>query len=551
MLLTYYTLRALAAEWDTQIADATVRAAYSQRKGELSLALGHSESAPSTIVVVARSDRRLLFRNPGEGRRRRNTVSIFEKIRGWSVRGVRCAERDRVLFIDLERDHLLQIALFGPRPNVWLVDGQSNVVVDSFLAPARWLGAPPPATRPAPDLRRFEDFAARLPESGSPVRALSRAVPLFDASLAQETLHRAGVRVSEVAALSVSERRKLYEEALSLEAEIAGGAPRIYWRGNRPEALSLVRFFHLEEAGCTDETFAAVDEAVAEFSRRTLKYERFDRQYIPLETSLRRATERLERSAERMLAELQAPSRADDYERFGHLLMALAADIGTGHEGLSLPDITRDGAPLDIPLDPSLTAIENAQRYYERARRGRAARAHAEERWEQVQQRAQRARERLEALGRVTTLKGLDAFATEHREELDEILGQDADSGARKPFRRYPLPSGFEAWVGKNARANAELTTRYARPHDLWLHARGVPGSHVVIRRPARTTDVPKPVIEAAARLAAYFSRARTSALVPVQVTERKYLRPLKGAPPGTMRVEREDVVLVAPAAPR
>ena len=120
----------------------------------------------------------------------------------------------------------------------------------------------------------------------------------------------------------------------------------------------------------------------------------------------------------------------------------------------------------------------------------------------------------------------------------------------REPFRRFALPGGFEAWVGKNAKGNAELTTRYAQPHDLWLHARGVPGSHVVIRRDSKTVMPDRRAVEMAAALAAYHSNAKTQSLVPVIVTERKYVRPIKGGPPGLVRIDREDVVLVEPKRP-
>ena len=77
-----------------------------------------------------------------------------------------------------------------------------------------------------------------------------------------------------------------------------------------------------------------------------------------------------------------------------------------------------------------------------------------------------------------------------------------------------------------------------------------MPGSHVVVKRPGRDSEVPPHTVAAAARLAAWFSTARTQSVVPVTVTERKYVRPIKGGPPGLVRVDREDVIDVAPQAP-
>ena len=123
-------------------------------------------------------------------------------------------------------------------------------------------------------------------------------------------------------------------------------------------------------------------------------------------------------------------------------------------------------------------------------------------------------------------------------------------AGAQLPFRRYAIREGYEVWVGRNARESDVLTLRHARPFDYWLHARGVPGSHAVLRLPRRNDTPPQAVLEAAARIAAYFSKARSSNLAPVIVTPRKYVRKSKGAAPGLVMVEREEVLIVKPELP-
>ena len=252
-----------------------------------------------------------------------------------------------------------------------------------------------------------------------------------------------------------------------------------------------------------------------------------------------------------MLDELGQPSRADRYEAFGHLLMALAAGQGPGQETVTLPDVlSGTEAPVEIPLDPARSAIQNAEAYYGRARRTRRARAEAESRWAGVQQDAEAAADLLARLRACTSRPEVLAFLYAEKPAVTRLVGREAAGDAAEPFRRIALPGGFEALVGKNARGNAELTTRLARPHDLWLHARGVPGAHVVVRRASRTVVVPPEAVEVAARAAAHYSDARTQALAPVIVAERKHVRPLKGGPPGAVRVDREQVLLVTPGLP-
>ncbi len=102
---------------------------------------------------------------------------------------------------------------------------------------------------------------------------------------------------------------------------------------------------------------------------------------------------------------------------------------------------------------------------------------------------------------------------------------------------------GYNIYVGKNSKNNDELTLKFAKKDDLWLHAKDVPGSHVVIKKKGNET-IPKNVVEYAAQLAGKYSKRKNDTLCPVTVTEKKYVRKIKGAPPGSVVVEREDVIL-------
>lgn len=116
---------------------------------------------------------------------------------------------------------------------------------------------------------------------------------------------------------------------------------------------------------------------------------------------------------------------------------------------------------------------------------------------------------------------------------------------ARRPFRTFVSSEGRTVLVGRSAADNDELTLRTARPHDLWLHARGASGSHVVVPLERDRTCPPQTLAEAA-MLAAHFSRFRDDARVEVIYTPRRYVRKRRGAKPGSVAVEREKVLLVA-----
>ena len=138
--------------------------------------------------------------------------------------------------------------------------------------------------------------------------------------------------------------------------------------------------------------------------------------------------------------------------------------------------------------------------------------------------------------------------------ELNSLL---KEKGLRKiknqkeqtvPYNEF-IKDGFKVWVGRNAKANDELTLKYRTKDDLWLHAKDVPGSHVLIKYESGKV-VPSTVVEFAAEIAAYYSKRKTDSLAPVIYTPVKFVRKRKGSPAGAVVVEKEKVILVKPKKP-
>lgn len=124
--------------------------------------------------------------------------------------------------------------------------------------------------------------------------------------------------------------------------------------------------------------------------------------------------------------------------------------------------------------------------------------------------------------------------------------GKPSDAGT--PLRRQSA-DGFTLLVGKNSRQNEAVTFREAGANDLWLHARGVPGAHVIVKTGGR--PVPDSTLREAAALAAYYSQSRAAGSVPVDHTEQRYVRHMKGGGPGMVIYERERTIHVAPRDPQ
>ena len=569
--MDWFTLRALAASWNDALAGGTLTDAWTQTANELSLGFIDRHGSPSVLRIVCDPALTVAFRTPGGGRQKRNTADVFADAIGRQLVGVRVADRDRHLILELADGSKLQALLFGSRPTVLHV--AEGTVREAFVHASAWEGEPAPQPRAAQDPETPDAVREGWPASAKTLAvAARRTAPLLPPLLTAGLLRQLELdptsppppECPDALATALAELRRQLEKAQESperpplpvgegrgegDSQDSALRPVVLWRGALAEAVLPIAPGQLDD-GWTAEPFDDIEKAVRIYARRALGQRQVQALYRPVESALSAATERRVRSAEAMLAELATPSRADRYEAWGHLLMAQATDQGPGLESLTLPDIlSGSGDPVEIPLDPALSAIENAERYYDRARRTRRARETAEARWESVQAEADAMAELLDRLRQLDRVPELREFLETEAEALARWTGGRSRETA-EPFRRIALADGWEALVGRNARSNAHLTTRVARPHDLWLHARGVAGSHVIIRRATRTTEVPRMAIEAAARIAAPYSDARTQTLAPVIVTERKYVRPIKGGPPGMVRVDRETVLDVEPGLP-
>ena len=238
----------------------------------------------------------------------------------------------------------------------------------------------------------------------------------------------------------------------------------------------------------------------------------------------------------------QVEGESAEYLReLGHLLLSRQSDVPRGADSVSLEGF--DGSPVRLELDPRLDAVQNAARYYERARRrDRAARA-LPGRLEHITDRISR----LEA--GLASLRAAGPTA-----ELWSLVGGQPESGPGGaktrgilPYRRYRTSSGLEVRIGRSARGNDDLTFRHSAPEDIWLHARQAAGAHVILRWERRDQNPPHSDLVEAAVLAALHSEARHSGVVAVDWTRRKHVRKPRKAPPGTVVPERVTTLFVEP----
>ena len=257
-----------------------------------------------------------------------------------------------------------------------------------------------------------------------------------------------------------------------------------------------------------------------------------------LEKRIGAAEGRLVRLQEQ-LARLEDPVRM---RGIGDLLLARMKLIPRGAARVSLDDF--EGGTIRVSLDPTLAPHENAARYYARASRAERAAVTLPAEIEEAGTRLTA----WYALSEKVVAGSVDAGELERRLGLPAPGGKSRKASVRLPYHRFRSSLGTGIRVGRGAASNHELTFHHSDPDDIWLHARHAAGAHVILRWRGEGSPAPRDLEEAAV-LAAVHSKGRTSATVPVDWTRRKYVRKPRGARPGTVVLEREKTVFVAPDA--
>jgi len=258
---------------------------------------------------------------------------------------------------------------------------------------------------------------------------------------------------------------------------------------------------------------------------------------------LAKELKRLERLKTNLAEDLADAARSGEYRHYGDLLVTYRHLLKNGMKEIVVRDFSGE-REVTIPLDPAISIERNIRRYFTKAKKGEKGglviRTHKREADRQMA----RDEKDLERIAAIEDTAELIALIPQEK----SARAAERDAGPARRFRRFVIDEIHTAYVGRSDAENDILTHEFASPADLWFHAQDTPGSHVILKGYHRST--PRAVIERAAEIAAYFSKARNSGTVPVIYTEKRYVRRPRKSKAGTALCTRGKTIFVRPALP-
>ncbi len=456
--------------------------------------------------------------------KQKNRLTFFEELEDLKVLDISIAETDRILTIVLENGYELVFKLFSNQANVFLI--KEGVFVEAFKGSSSDL----PSSK---EIILFKEPSSEL----SIKDKITTINPLLPRTHLTELIKEH--KLTEMDNSSLTQNIELFSKSILEEPEF-----RLLDNGNT--TLFKQSILPIK----TERNFNSVNDLIAYRFKTYSHTQRLRQKKGELLKSLKRQVKRTASGLKNLSLADKGLSRSEEYEKFAHLLMANAHLGKIDGDKIAVEDLYDAGKKIEIRLDPKLSIVENAERYYEKARNSAISYKEALKRIPLLEGRKKTLEFLIAEFQEIRKLYELQEWEKKHKEQLLELgVGtkeSTVDSG--HPFHVFEV-QGFTVWIGKNARNN-DILVQMAHKEDIWLHARGVSGSHVIIRMGNNKKFPPKTVVQEAAAYAAYNSKARGAELVPVIVTKKKFVRKVKKAAPGAVIVEREEVEFVAPKNP-
>jgi predicted ribosome quality control (RQC) complex YloA/Tae2 family protein len=290
----------------------------------------------------------------------------------------------------------------------------------------------------------------------------------------------------------------------------------------------------------TPDAATAIDD-VWSMRSRILEDTRLEREFA---TYRKRREKELRRRQKHLSSDLLKTDGADELARTADLIMAHMGQFPPRAGEIELTDwYDPDQRTVTVRLDPDREPAEQAEQLYRRSRKLRQSIPH-------IEARLSKAEHELKMLldaGDQPTEEMLKDMARK-QQHIDSTPESRNDADSIRPRRYRTRDGGWLVLVGRTDRENDTLSIKVAAGDDLWFHAHGVPGSHVLMRREGRPENPSRQAIGETAAVAAYWSKARGAQKVGVSYTEAKYVRKPKGSPAGTVTIRHEKLVTVPPA---
>ena len=367
-------------------------------------------------------------------------------------------------------------------------------------------------------------------------KAIYNSITGFSPIIATELCERASIDASApTASLSENERLHLYTQVAHLVEDINNKSytPNIIYKGKEPIEFGSVSLCCYKEY--TAKEFDPISPVLETYYADKNAITRIKQKSVDLRKIISNALERNHKKYDLQLKQLKDTEKRDKYRIYGEMINTYGYELEEGAKELKCLNYYTN-EDITVPLDPTLTPSENAKKYFDRYNKLKRT-------FEALTMQTAETKEEIVHLDEIHTSLSFaqnEEDLVQIKEELMEFgymkrkyLGKKAGKKVKitsKPFH-FISSDGYHMYVGKNNYQNEELTFKFATGNDWWFHAKGMPGSHVIVK--SEGDELPDRTFEEAGRLAAHFSKGCDAEKVEIDYTQKKNVKKPSGGKPG------------------
>lgn len=447
---------------------------------------------------------------------------------------------------DLCRKKLI-IELMGKHSNIIFCQ-ENGVILDSIkhisgmvsrvreVLPGKAYFIPRTQDKQDPFLSAKESFLSLI--SGKPMplyKAIYTIYTGFSPVIAQQLCYEAGLDGDMPASSYMdSELSELFSAFSKVIERIKTGAysPAIVYEKNTPVEYAAIPLTLYEDGRHQSVSFPSMSALLEVYYAQKSALTRIRQKSADLRKIVQTALERNLKKYDLQCTQMRDTQKKEKYRVYGELLNTYGYSAAPGAKSLEVLNYYTN-EPVMIPLDPTLSAVSNAKKYFDKYQKLKRTYEALSELTVEVKAEI----DHLESIATALDMAIKEEDLVEIKEELIQSgyirrkAGSRQQKKASKPLH-YCSPEGFHFYVGKNNLQNDNLTFKFASGGDWWFHAKGIPGSHVILKTDG-TQEIPDTAFEDAARLAAYYSKGRNQDKVEIDYVQKKQVKKPAGAKPG------------------
>lgn len=533
MYKNYFFLNRLIIELNHALKDYVLNSAFSQEKNKLVLEFKNDGDIKFIEASVDPGFPYLNLRD-SFSRAKKNTIDFFSEYLPAKLIQFEIAEDDRIIKISFENFDLL-FSVRGKYTNLHLIDKNNNSlsfkdeeaeVENNFIAEMKQHNF----------IQKFNDTGKLSAYRSLPPEKLREVFPILGKEIILEAQRRAENKNDE------------FPEIVSqIISEIGDRSITVFTDEGSNEVYISVSTFSIFPFTKRTE-FDNLIEALNFYLAKRHSLDDLTRKKKLVEKYLTKSLDRTASKINNLKSQLDLIRKEEEYRNIGNLLLINLNKIRKGMEKVEVDDVYSDNKKIIIKLKPTLSPRQNAEFYFDKAKSEKLS---FEKNYKLLKSSESEFKRLSEIKSRFDSSDSIEQLKEIMKElKIKDNVHKTTQEDLKLKFKHYIIEGKFHLYVGKDSHSNDLLTIKFAKQNDYWFHARGVSGSHAVLRIDNTKETVPKNILKAAASIAAFHSKAKTAGLAPVSYTFKKYVTKKKGMEPGKVALLKEDVLLVHPEIP-